>query len=393
MRFRRSQSTDQNFWVAYADLMAGLLFVFILLIGAIVVKYVYMQGDLIAIRTDLEAQKRELELSEAELAKKKQDVAKITDKLIAVQLENKELIFTKARLEEALKKANEDINQTQASLDAAKVLLQEQAKSIDEKKEQLRLSQAEVNALKDLLLETKTLRDDAESMALEALEDLKQAKAAIQEQQSQIALKNDEIALLGKKLLDKTLAHQKLVEDLNITRARIQNLTGIRIQVIKALKEKLGDSIDVDENSGAIRLPSQILFETGKYTLRPEAAEQLKKRLLPYLEVLLNDENIRENIDRIVIEGHTDSSGSYMYNLYLSQQRALSVMEEIYKWPGLDRALLQKYLSASGRSFSDLIYDKEGKEDMEASRRIEVKFNISNSKAIKEIQTFLKGDY
>lgn len=134
MRFRRSQSTDQNFWVAYADLMAGLLFVFILLIGAIVVKYVYMQGDLIAIRTDLEAQKRELELSEAELAKKKQDVAKITDKLIAVQLENKELIFTKARLEEALKKANEDINQTQASLDAAKVLLQEQAKALMKKK-------------------------------------------------------------------------------------------------------------------------------------------------------------------------------------------------------------------------------------------------------------------
>ena len=58
MRFKRSASSDQNFWVAYADLMAGLLFVFILLIGAIVVKYVFMQGDLRAIKTDLDEQKR-----------------------------------------------------------------------------------------------------------------------------------------------------------------------------------------------------------------------------------------------------------------------------------------------------------------------------------------------
>ena len=50
MRYNRSRSTDQNFWVSYADLMAGLLFVFILLIGAIVVKYVYVQTDLKGIK-------------------------------------------------------------------------------------------------------------------------------------------------------------------------------------------------------------------------------------------------------------------------------------------------------------------------------------------------------
>ncbi|NLC27199.1 MAG: flagellar motor protein MotB, partial [Campylobacteraceae bacterium] len=102
MRFNRSRSTDQNFWVAYADLMAGLLFVFILLIGAIVVKYVFMQEDLQAIRTDLDAQKQQLQLSEAELLQKKRDVAAVSDKLIAAQLENKELTFTKAQLQQAL---------------------------------------------------------------------------------------------------------------------------------------------------------------------------------------------------------------------------------------------------------------------------------------------------
>lgn len=392
MRFHRSQSSDQNFWVAYADLMAGLLFVFILLIGAIVVKYVFMQSDLQAIKTDLDAQKKQLQISELELAQKKRDVASVTDKLIAVQLENKELTFTQARLQEAYDRLKSNANQTQAALDAARVLLQDQANAMGEQLSQLKLTQAEVDALRALLLETRNLRDNAESLALETGEKLERAREVINEKEGEITLKDEEIAQLGKKLLDKTLAHQKLVEDLDLTKARIQNLTGIRIQVIEALKEKLGDSIAVDAQSGAIRLPSNVLFEVGQHTLRPQSVAQLQKTLMPYFEVLLGDKEIRKHIDRIIIEGHTDSSGSYMYNLLLSQQRALSVMEQIYQWEGIDKELLQKYLSASGRSYSDRVY-KNGKEDKEASRRIEIKFSISNVKAMEEIQTFLKGNY
>ena len=41
--YKKNQNNDENFWISYADLMAGLLFVFILVIGAIVIKYVYAQ--------------------------------------------------------------------------------------------------------------------------------------------------------------------------------------------------------------------------------------------------------------------------------------------------------------------------------------------------------------
>ena len=47
------EQSNDNFWISYADLMAGLLFVFILIIGAIVIKYLYTQTDLQAIKTDL----------------------------------------------------------------------------------------------------------------------------------------------------------------------------------------------------------------------------------------------------------------------------------------------------------------------------------------------------
>lgn len=385
MRANNKETNEQNFWISYADLMAGLLFVFILLIGAIVVKYLFMQEDFRALKTDLVEQKKQLDLSESELVKRKKEVAEVSDKLIAAKLENKELIFTKAQLQEALEKLKEQSDKTEASLDAARVLLQERAKELEDEKEKFRLSQVEVDGLKSILLEEKS-KFEEKSSEFDGL------RARFLSLEEGVRLKDEEIAQLGKKLLDKTLAHQKLVEDLDLTKARIQNLTGIRIKVVEALKKKLGDKIEIDSKSGAIRLPSNILFDIGEYELKDEAKERLKNTLKPYFEIMLKDEEIRENIDKIVIEGHTDSTGSYMYNLHLSQQRALSVMEYIYSWDESENELLQKYLSANGRAYSDLIL-KNGVEDREASRRIEVKFNISNQKAIEEIETFLKGEY
>ena len=45
--FRNDKTNaESNFWISYADLMAGLLFVFILLIGAIVSKSIILKADL-----------------------------------------------------------------------------------------------------------------------------------------------------------------------------------------------------------------------------------------------------------------------------------------------------------------------------------------------------------
>ena len=43
-----------------------------------------------------------------------------------------------------------------------------------------------------------------------------------------------------------------------------------------------------------------------------------------YCSVLLRDD-YREYVSEIIIEGHTDTNGSYIYNLELSQQRTFSV--------------------------------------------------------------------
>ncbi|MBT0830356.1 hypothetical protein KJQ90_07160, partial [Campylobacter lari] len=83
---------------------------------------------------------------------------------------------------------------------------------------------------------------------------------------------------------------------------------------------------------------------------------------------------------------HTDSAGSYIYNLDLSQKRAYAVMSFIHSFYKDPR--LQKLLMASGRSYSDVIM-KDGKEDKEASRRIEIKFNINTNNALEKVEKYL----
>ena len=347
MRYNRSRSSDENFWVSYADLMAGLLFVFILLIGAIVVKYVYVQ-------TDLKNQKQQLQLSEAELTQKKRDFVRLSS----------------------------DMSETNSALQIAQELLSVKENNLEEANAKLQLTDKEIENLKKLLLDTELARDEVKG-------ELVASQMELGTTTNTIKLKEGELALLSAKLLESTASHQRLVEDLNITKARIKNLTGIRIKVVQELKDKLGKKINIDPNSGAIRLPSAVLFAVGSYEIKPEAKKQLKETLEPYFAVLLGDKNIKDNIDRIIIEGHTDSDGSYMNNLDLSQKRALSVMTFIYSWDEKRNPLLQTYLSANGRSYSDRIF-KNGVEDKEASRRIEIKFSLSNKKAIEEIETFLK---
>ncbi|MDD3054582.1 MAG: OmpA family protein [Aliarcobacter sp.] len=331
--YNNEQKNDENFWISYADLMAGLLFVFILVIGAIVIKYIYTQSN-------LEKEKLALNQSQEELINKNEVLNKLNTLIKSLEAE-------KSDLSTQLSKANETIN----------------------------LNDEELQKLKDVLLGYE-LKDKEQTTELE-------------NRQNQITLKDSELIVLVNKLLEQEKAHQKTVEEFDITKAKIKTLTGIKINVIKKLKEKLGKSINIDEKSGAIKFSSNILFDQGAYKLKEESKKELNGVLKNYISTLLEDKEIRKYIHGITIEGHTNSDGSYLSNLQLSQQRALEVMQFLYESNTISKDLLNKYVSSSGKSSSELIYNKDGSEDKDNSRRIEIKFIIKNDEAVKELQNYL----
>lgn len=193
----------------------------------------------------------------------------------------------------------------------------------------------------------------------------------------------------------------ELVEELREIMAeqqgKLDDIIGVRSELVEALKKEFSQSslnISVDEQTGAITMDSSILFAYNKDTLKPTGKEFLTDFMPRYLKILFNPK-YRAYISEIVIAGHTDSSGTYLGNLELSQQRAQSVAEYCLNEKSKvlteeERESLQQVLSTVGRSFSDPILDEDGNEDEEASRRVEILFRLRDEEMIREMIEILK---
>ena len=144
------------------------------------------------------------------------------------------------------------------------------------------------------------------------------------------------------------------------------------------------ESVRIDPATGILQIESGILFGEGEAALRAEGRERLGRIFDAYIRVILDDD-FRDAVKQIEIEGHTNSNGTYLFNLELSQQRALTVMKELLARAGKDRDKLEQMVVAGGRSFSHLIYDERGREDMVRSRRIEIKFRLKETELFLDI--------
>ena len=106
-----------------------------------------------------------------------------------------------------------------------------------------------------------------------------------------------------------------------------------------------------------------ILFKVGKYALQPVAQQSLQK----FASTVLN---VYTDCD-VAIYGFASSDGSEQTNLTLSQNRATAVKSYLIGTCGVNSSQI-KGATGLGENPQYLIYDANGKEDVHASRRVEV---------------------
>jgi outer membrane protein OmpA-like peptidoglycan-associated protein len=170
----------------------------------------------------------------------------------------------------------------------------------------------------------------------------------------------------------------------------IENVIGVKMKIIKELEKEFSDSnlaMEVDPQTGAIRFSGGVFFETDSAKVSVEGKKNLQEFIPKYISILLSDQ-FRDEVSQIIVEGHTDDQGTYLYNLDLSQARATSVVKEIYGEGFTNFAHkeeLKKVITSNGRSFSVPIIEN-GKINKEKSRRVEFQFRLKDEEVIKEIQ-------
>lgn len=220
---------------------------------------------------------------------------------------------------------------------------------------------------------------------------------------AELSKKEEQLDVQGNELdrmkgqLDKqqqTLDEQNRVMDEQ--QQKLDKIIGVKAEIIEKLSksfDKSEVSVSVDTKTGAILLDAEILFDYGDTELKDDGRDFLKVFLPMYFDVLLSDE-VRPYIAEIIIEGHTDEVGSYLYNLKLSQDRALSVasycFEDYIDTVNEEKAqILRSIVTANGRSYNDLVYNEDGSINSDASRRVEFKFRLKDEEMIDEMISIL----
>ena len=394
----KNNNEESNFWISYADLMAGLLFVFILLIGAIVSKSIILKSDL------HEKEERLLHAS-------------ATLKTKEMKLDDLSVSLTKIRI--LLEKKNRHLALNKAEISDKKKQISSKDKSINESKKILKLNKDEIDKLNQMLLQANTQKDllskkvvivqnllrdtnstlNKTNMTLTERNKMLEAyKGKVIILSDQLTETNETVKQKDEKLLEllnaldeKATKYDGLIAKLQSQKAKIKSLTGIKLKVVAALKEELGTKIAIDTKSGSLRLASNILFDKGSALLKAEAETEVKQAFEEYISALVTNTKIKPHLDKIVIEGHTDSDGGYLYNLDLSQKRAFAVMNFLLTLDFAKEHNIKPLMIASGRAYLDAVM-VDGIEDESASRRIEIKFRLKNEDAMHEIEKVLDAD-
>lgn len=251
-------------------------------------------------------------------------------------------------------------------------------KNLELAKMELETSNIEISRAQDKL---KLLRDQLEEVMAEVEEGqiaLTLSEEQIKEQQEIIAESNRELGEV---------------------RAKLKGIALLRLDVLQKVKASIEDELGSTSRAGQelvtiadngnIRINENLVFESNSYGIKPEGKEILKK-LSEAFERVLDDPDIRANIDAINIQGHTDDQGTAEYNRELSSKRASAVVNYLMSSnPSIEKKY-GSYFVASGYSKFRPIASGTSASARAQNRRIEISLILKDSNVQNVIEEYMQ---
>ncbi|MCK5811649.1 MAG: OmpA family protein [Clostridiales bacterium] len=259
-----------------------------------------------------------------------------------LELENKIVILTKTE---------EDLE----NLDKLSILLNEQLAALDE---QLTNAEKEKNAMDQIILILADTQTQLESI---------------------IAINSTELEDLRMKL-----------QSISVLQASIFETVQKSIESTLGEYNDQGEKMVVIGSNANLYITASLVFDTGSSEIKSEG-KALLTQLAVAFEVILNDSEVRDYIDSISVEGHTDSQGSVSFNRELSSERATNVLNYImYANPDLETKY-GSYFAATGFSELRPISSNNTTSGMADNRRIEFSIKVKDDNVQKIIEEYLNS--
>ncbi len=172
-----------------------------------------------------------------------------------------------------------------------------------------------------------------------------------------------------------------------------QNIQQQKVQMEVSQKisgdlKKANIMADVDKMTGDLKISDVELFELNSYVLSDNGKQLLDKLAPIYINSIFADKELAEQIQYIIIQGHTDSQmfagvnskdEQFLKNMDLSLKRANAVAEYIFR-TNYDKTYsdqFRKIVVVEGKSYNEPVL-VDGVEDFNKSRRVELKLKVKD---------------
>jgi outer membrane protein OmpA-like peptidoglycan-associated protein len=207
-------------------------------------------------------------------------------------------------------------------------------------------------------------RAEAEAKAAaEAAEAKRQADEEAQRQAELAAAREAQLKAEAEAIKAREEAAQAQAQALAAKEAAAREEAERARKVAEALRAQLLDQLNAvletrDTPRGLVVTMADVLFDTGKYNLRPEA----QLRLARLSGIVSSHPGLN-----LQVEGHTDSVGSDEFNQKLSEQRAEAVRNYL-----IQQGLNEQSITAVGLGKTMPIADNNTAEGRQKNRRVEI---------------------
>ena len=334
-RARRSESS-MNYWPGFVDALSTLILGIIFMLTIFVVFQFYLQQELTG--------------KETALSQLNAQIAQLTQLLSLEKAGKADLEQQFAQMRAGLAAAEGEREKFKGLYEGVGISLTEQKNKISE--------------LSGQLEGQKPITDKA----LAQVEILNQQIAALRRQ---LAALEEALDASEKKDKESQSRITDLGQRLNLALAqKVQELTKYRSDFFGRLREILGNRPDIRIVGDRFVLQSELLFETGKAELRPEARAEIDKIAAAILEL---SQKIPGDIAWVLrVDGHTDvrpiSGPVFKSNWDLSAARAIAVVQYL-----ASKSIPPQRLVAAGFGEFQPIDPEKNDEAYKRNRRIEFK--------------------
>ena len=188
--------------------------------------------------------------------------------------------------------------------------------------------------------------------------------------------------------------------ELGAMRARLQGIAVLRVDVLNKVKGSLEGELGAPATSGAPRVAvadngnilinESLVFQYNSYTIKPEGKRLLDTLAHAFARVLA-DPAVRENVDVILVQGHTDERGTSTYNRDLSAKRANAVLNYMFEADPSLESTYGSYFASSAYSEFRPINPARTEEAYEQNRRIELSVVLKDANVRGVIDEYLRN--